>query len=388
MSINPHDQHPYAQLQYNNMASQSNQSPPSFNDPWSHTTPAGHASLYAGSPQVPHPSNALMNARGGHSHQQQRIPVTTAASMAPFSSTMAPTSAGSPSQLSMPPDPTLIVPGHVDLLSSPQGLHQMNSRPQHQSPAVSYASANVPNFYATTASSPVNATYALAASPNNYESMQYPRHNNYLPPDADQGRRYSQSSISSGASFDGAEMALPGRAPQAPFVGAGFRSDNRGTEEQRREFQKAVEASQGMMHMKYDTSNQETPRAGVYNTAAPRERGSMDSYGFPSTHSTSSSVSSAGYSPPYYGGGSVDGGSVSDYSTAGSDMESAGSRALPRPPGLMTQPPAPQTMMSQFSSKVSSSTQKKHMCKICEKRFTRPSSLNTHMHSHTGEKRK
>ena len=44
-------------------------------------------------------------------------------------------------------------------------------------------------------------------------------------------------------------------------------------------------------------------------------------------------------------------------------------------------------MMGQFSSKVSSSTQKKHKCKVCDKRFTRPSSLQTHMYSHTGEKR-
>jgi hypothetical protein len=37
---------------------------------------------------------------------------------------------------------------------------------------------------------------------------------------------------------------------------------------------------------------------------------------------------------------------------------------------------------------VSSSAQKKHKCKVCDKRFTRPSSLQTHMYSHTGEKRK
>ncbi|KAF2489641.1 hypothetical protein BU16DRAFT_161590 [Lophium mytilinum] len=36
-------------------------------------------------------------------------------------------------------------------------------------------------------------------------------------------------------------------------------------------------------------------------------------------------------------------------------------------------PPAPQSMMSQFNFKVSSSSQKKHKCKICDKRFTRPS---------------
>jgi len=30
---------------------------------------------------------------------------------------------------------------------------------------------------------------------------------------------------------------------------------------------------------------------------------------------------------------------------------------------------------------------KKHTCQICQKKFTRPSSLQTHMYSHTGEKR-
>lgn len=88
-----------------------------------------------------------------------------------------------------------------------------------------------------------------------------------------------------------------------------------------------------------------------------------DSYAFPATHSTSSSV--------YYG-----------------DTESVASRTLPRPQGLMGAqvPPAPQSIIGQFSSEVSSGTQKKHKCKVCDKRFTRPSSLQTHMYSHTGEK--
>ncbi|KAI4216407.1 MAG: hypothetical protein LQ351_001417 [Letrouitia transgressa] len=40
----------------------------------------------------------------------------------------------------------------------------------------------------------------------------------------------------------------------------------------------------------------------------------------------------------------------------------------------------------QFSSNVSSSAQKKHKRHMCDKRFTRQSSLQTHMYSHTGEK--
>lgn len=139
--------------------------------------------------------------------------------------------------------------------------------------------------------------------------------------------------------------------------------------ENRRAFADALDASHGMLAM-----SQDTPR-NIYG--GRNDRSSVDSYGFPSTHSTSSSISSTGNISSYYGD------SVSDYSTAGSDIES---RTLPRMLGPQI-PPAPQSMMGQFSSKVSSSTQKKHKCKVCDKRFTRPSSLQTHMYSHTGEKR-
>ena len=132
-----------------------------------------------------------------------------------------------------------------------------------------------------------------------------------------------------------------------------------------------------------------TPR----NIYGPRSsRGSTDSYGFPSTHSSTSSLSSTSQYPYYAGSvaGSVDS-SVTDYSSAASDAgyDSMPSRTLPRPNGLLgaSLPPAPQSMMGQFSSKMSSNTQKKHKCKVCDKRFTRPSSLQTHMYSHTGEKR-
>ena len=116
-----------------------------------------------------------------------------------------------------------------------------------------------------------------------------------------------------------------------------------------------------------------------------REDQGRDSYGFPHTHSAHSSISNSSGFPSYYSG-SVDGSSVTDYSSTTSDVESYNSRTLPRPSGLNI-PPAPQSMMSQFNSKVSNSAQKKHKCKICTKRFTRPSSLQTHMYSHTGEKR-
>jgi uncharacterized Zn-finger protein len=148
-----------------------------------------------------------------------------------------------------------------------------------------------------------------------------------------------------------------------------------------RSFGDAIDASRGMIAMSQNT----TPR-NIYGPNASSGRTNRDSYGFPSTHSSSSSISSSSYQPSYFSG-SVDS-SVSDYSNAGSDIESTSSRTLPRPNGLINGgiPPAPQSMMGQFSSKISSSTQKKHKCKVCDKRFTRPSSLQTHMYSHTGEK--
>lgn len=146
-------------------------------------------------------------------------------------------------------------------------------------------------------------------------------------------------------------------------------------------FGDALDASRGMVALSQDL----TPR----NIYGPRgTRGSADSYGFPTTHSSASSISSGG-NYPYYSAsvGSVDS-SVTDYSSTTS--ESYESRTLPRPASLLagSAPPGPQSMMSQFSSKMPSNTQKKHKCKICDKRFTRPSSLQTHMYSHTGEKRK
>ena len=118
-------------------------------------------------------------------------------------------------------------------------------------------------------------------------------------------------------------------------------------------------------------------------------RSSPESYGFPPTHSAHSSISSASGVHSSYGS-SLGDYPLTDYSSASESVD-MNHRTLPRPSGSMqgsNAPPAPQSMMGQFSSKVSSSTQKKHKCKVCDKRFTRPSSLQTHIYSHTGEKRK
>jgi uncharacterized Zn-finger protein len=151
-----------------------------------------------------------------------------------------------------------------------------------------------------------------------------------------------------------------------------------------------LDASRGMLALSHSSLQDLTPR-NIYDVRA--QRGSTDSYGFPSTSSTSSISASGRQDYPYYGSSSVTSAdSATDYSSAASDAgydSMAASRTLPRPSQLIGAnlgPPAPSTMMGQFSSKMSSNTQKKHKCKVCDKRFTRPSSLQTHMYSHTGEK--
>jgi hypothetical protein len=259
-----------------------------------------------------------------------------------------------------------------DLLSIPPDPFSLN-RLQPPSTSAAYDASAY-----TSSSSPVSATYATtSASP--YDQLGYApaplRGTAFALGQEDGSRRYSQQSVAS-------DLRPPaeGAAAAAAACSACSDRDHRSLQaDDRRSFQDALEASHGMLSM-----SQETPR-NIYDVRN-RARGSADSYGFPSTHSSTSSVSSTGFSGYY--GGSVDG-SISDYSATGSDIESLSGRTLPRPQGLMsTQPPAPQSMMGSFSSRVSSSAQKKHKCKVCDKRFTRPSSLQTHMYSHTGEKRK
>ena len=155
-----------------------------------------------------------------------------------------------------------------------------------------------------------------------------------------------------------------------------------------------LDASRGMLALSHQNVQDLTPR-NIFEARAQRTSGEVAGYGFPTPVSNHSSISAeSGRSYGYYNGSS--GASVTDsateYSSAASD---AGyepmqmSRTLPRPQQMMStglNVPAPQSMMGQFSSKMSSNTQKKHKCKVCDKRFTRPSSLQTHMYSHTGEK--
>ncbi|PWW78816.1 hypothetical protein C7212DRAFT_156714 [Tuber magnatum] len=119
--------------------------------------------------------------------------------------------------------------------------------------------------------------------------------------------------------------------------------------------------------------------------ASRQPRGRTDgSHDFYPGHSTNSSISSTGSYNGYYGGGSVDS-SATDYSDSIFPPE-APRPTLPRLGTGVHNVSGQGALMTTFSSKITSSTQKKHKCKVCEKRFTRPSSLQTHTYSHTGEK--
>ncbi|KAH8893794.1 hypothetical protein GQ53DRAFT_97786 [Thozetella sp. PMI_491] len=360
MTVDPNQQR-FGSLHFDNM-SYSNQ--PHFTNPWGSSSAGQNGShgMYVGQQSntvLPH-----LNLNGLSKPPPPAPRTTPSSSMASYGSIpVTAASAGS----SLMADAF----GQRDLLTMPQDLLSLN-RLQHPA-STGYDTA----AYTTAASaSPVNATYATSPTPYQLGYAPAPMRSAFAMPEPDPSRRYSQQSVSSvTSSLDPRGSSdLGTRPPRNSLIDFDNRHDVQ--PDDRKRFQDALEASQGMLSM-----SQDTPR-NIYDVR--RERGSTDSYGFPA-HSTNSSVSSAAGSMGYYGG-SVDG-SVSDYSTAGSDIESLSGRTLPRPQGLMSaQPPAPQSMMSSFSSKMVSGTQKKHKCKVCDKRFTRPSSLQTHMYSHTGEK--
>jgi hypothetical protein len=145
--------------------------------------------------------------------------------------------------------------------------------------------------------------------------------------------------------------------------------------EQSKKLTEALDGSRGMVQMGH--SNQ----SDTYNPYLPRA--TQDSYSFPATPTASSYSLSTDYE------GSVSGSVICDNTDRSSITSEGGysySQSTSSIIGTAPIPPAPQSMMTQFTSKVTSSTQKKHKCRVCDKRFTRPSSLQTHMYSHTGEK--
>ncbi|KAF7952775.1 hypothetical protein EAE96_006001 [Botrytis aclada] len=260
-----------------------------------------------------------------------------------------------------------------DLLTSQQDMMSpTRALPPGYGSDVGYNNAPSPAHAAyTSAPSPFDgAGYAPAPIPSAVRA--------YSVQQQDNSRRLSQPSVSSNSFFD-----VPADAPRSHRQNSLIDFHNRGLPNNDNASylrDPTMDGARDMLAMSQNT----TPR----NIFGPARigRGSADSYGFPSTHSNHSSISSSSNSYPYYGG-SVDS-SMSDYSN-GSDMESVSARTLPPPGSILgggNPPLPPQSMMGSFSSKVSTSTQKKHKCKVCDKRFTRPSSLQTHMYSHTGEK--
>jgi len=328
---------------------------PQFTNPWAPSSSAQSHGLYA-----PSNMNANLELDMGKSQPSRLNSNVSIASYASIPMTAA--SAGSPLLTD--------VYGSQDLLTMSQDLMSPTR-------AVSGVYGNDAGY--SSAPSPVHSTYAATASP--YESMGYapaPVRSTYAIQQQENARRLSHPSVPSHSLFDLSEESM--RQRQSSLIDFHDRGLHAGAT---RHFGDAIDASRGMIAM-----SQTTPR-NIYGSVSRSTRGSADSYGFPGAHSSSSSISSTSNYPTYFGG-SVDGSVTSDYSNAGSDIESVSSRTLPRPSSLLNGgvPPAPQSMMGQFSSKISSSTQKKHKCKVCDKRFTRPSSLQTHMYSHTGEKRK
>ncbi|KAI6819514.1 hypothetical protein KC367_g2118 [Hortaea werneckii] len=257
--------------------------------------------------------------------------------------------------------PTSLASGMLSLDPDLSGLSGLQFAQDMSAPRPYGASYHQP----TTA--PSSSSYAPTSAPHYSPSYGY-------------DRRPSHPSVtSSGLMAESLEMQ---RQRQGSLIDFNDRLST-ASEAERQSFSDALDASRGMVAM---SQSDITPR-NVYG-APTSSRSSLESYGFPSSHSSHSSISSASGYPGYYNS-SVSEASIGDYSSASESVDGmSGSRTLPRPSALIggNMPPAPQSMMGQFNSKVSSSSQKKHKCKICDKRFTRPSSLQTHMYSHTGEK--
>ncbi|QDS67998.1 hypothetical protein FKW77_009343 [Venturia effusa] len=261
--------------------------------------------------------------------------------------------------------------------SLPGGLYEpQNSIDMPQGyGAQQYSAAGPSNPYAPTSSAGYTMEYATSKG-------SFPTQQTF-------DKRPSHPSVNSAALFD--PQLGPSRRNSIIDIN---RFNQTTSQAQRTSISDAIDASRGMLHLS-NSVNDMTPR-NIYEAQGGSRTSSADSYGFPSTHSNASSISSASTYPSSYGSYSHShhGSQAGSASDAGTDYSSASesvdlnTRRLPAPANLLGpgMPPAPQSMMGQFSSKVSSSSQKKHKCKICDKRFTRPSSLQTHMYSHTGEK--
>jgi hypothetical protein len=316
---------------------------PQFTNPWvnQNTTSAPASHMYASSTVAP--------SSGMEAHQTQR---PTALPMPAYG---LPVTASALGAGSIPSGAVYEAQNQIDM--SQDLLNGARSYGGAQ-----YSTASAAANYAPTSAPGYNMDYASSKSPAAYQQTFE--------------RRTSHPSVTSEGLLD-PQLEHFRRSSLIDFD----RLNSTTTTAQRTSFSDAVDASRGMVSL---SQNDMTPR-NIYDVRNG-SRSSTDSYGFPSTHSSHSSISSASTYPSSYGyNPSVAGSDVSDYSSASESVD-LNSRTLPRPSNFPGAAPPPQSMMGQFSSKVSSSSQKKHKCKICDKRFTRPSSLQTHMYSHTGEK--
>ncbi|KAF2154833.1 hypothetical protein K461DRAFT_266190 [Myriangium duriaei CBS 260.36] len=331
---------PYEQMRYS--------AAPQFTNPWVSGAASGQMYSTASMQQPP--------MAGDHTRQPTSMPTATASMSYP--------TATLPS-LSLPSGAQALDPGlFLDQSSQLQGYAPRPYGAEYPSSVTSAA---------TGYTQPATAAPQYAAADYTQSAAQH----KLSPYGSFQDRRASHPSVASNLFLGEPTEALKFR--QSSLIDMDDRLHS-ASEAERNSFNDALDASRGMVAMSQDI----TPR-NIYGNQGS-SRSSIDSYGFPSTHSAHSSISSASTYGTYYGS-SVSEASYGDYSSASESVD-VPSRTLPRPSGLVggTMPPAPQSMMGSFSSKVSSSSQKKHKCKICDKRFTRPSSLQTHMYSHTGEK--
>ena len=323
--------------------------PPQFTNPWVTTTSANATSHLF-------PTSMAQNNLGFDALAKQQASRVNSVSMPYASIPVSAPSIGAGTSFSS------AAYGQPGLLSLPQEL--LTPRPYGNDNSYASAPSPNPNVYA-----PSSTQYQPVSYTQSFQQQQQQAQDN--------ARRLSQPPLPSSSYLS------------APVDNQRDRQNSlmdfhdRGAAPAQHSLGDALDAGRGMVAMSQDM----TPR-NIYGPQSGRGS-SMDSYGFPATHSSRSSISSGSTYPSYFGS-SVGDSSVSDYSSASECMEPISSRTLPRPTGLLgaNLPPAPSSMMSQFNSKVSSATQKKHKCKVCDKRFTRPSSLQTHMYSHTGEKRK
>ena len=363
------------------------QPPPHFTNPW--TSPASTSAqqqqqqqqqLYSASiAAVPSPSSAGLEPPTSQSQPVQR-PTSIAIPYHGLSVAVSPLASGT----SLPAADAL-EPNHL-LAPSQDALSRSYTAGYPSSGAATAAVAAAANTYAPTSAPHYALDFSHESKPflsQDAKSFMSAPQQPAPPPQAQQqdpARHPPYPSVSSAAAalFGDAAADAP-RVRPSSLVDFGSSAASAQAHVPRDSF----DAGRSMLSL---SQSDITPR-NIYG-AAPGSRSSTDSYGFPSTHSAHSSISSASYSQSYYNSG-ADGGSVTDYSSASESVDNP--RTLPPPAAMMAaaggMPPAPQSMMGQFSSKVSTSSQKKHKCKICDKRFTRPSSLQTHMYSHTGEKR-